>query len=61
MDFDAEPFDPESVEPAPLGPIIGERRAGGLGLRLVRSLMDEVVYEYRDGELRVRVTKHLGS
>jgi anti-sigma regulatory factor (Ser/Thr protein kinase) len=59
VDFNAKPFDPESVEPPPLGPLIGERRAGGLGLRLVRSLMDEVVYEYRDGELMIRGTKHL--
>lgn len=61
VDFDVEPFDPQSVEPALLGNQIRERRAGGLGLHLVRSLADELQYEYRGRDMRVRVTTRVGS
>lgn len=59
VDFDAERFDPASVGPAPLAGPIQERRRGGLGLHLVRSLVDRVTYEYRDREMRVSVVKNL--
>ena len=60
VDFDAEPFDPMSVRPVPPETPMEARRPGGLGLHLVRSLVDRVDYEYRDRELRIVVTKHLG-
>jgi len=59
VDFDAEPFDPTSVEPVTLGGTIQTRKAGGLGLHLVRSLVDDLAYEYRNGTMRVKVTKQL--
>ena len=59
VDFDAEPFDPESVKPAALSAPIQERKPGGLGIHLVRSLVDKVAYEYRGREMRVLVTKTL--
>jgi anti-sigma regulatory factor (Ser/Thr protein kinase) len=59
VDSDVEPFDPLSVEPVALGGRIEARKAGGLGLHLVRSLVDQVEYEYRGREMRVSVTKHL--
>ena len=36
-----------------------ERPIGGLGIHLVRSLMDEVAYERRDGRNHVRLSKHV--
>lgn len=59
VDFDAEPFDPESVEPPALSAPIQERKPGGLGIHLVRSMVDKVAYEYRGREMRVLVTKSL--
>ncbi len=59
LDFDAEPFDAGEVPTPALSAPIGERSPGGLGLHLVRSLVDELTYEYRDRELRVLVTKKL--
>ncbi|MGA9752526.1 MAG: ATP-binding protein [Acidobacteriota bacterium] len=60
VDFDAEPFDPTSVRPVPPETPMEARRPGGLGLHLVRSLVDRVDYEYRNRELRIVVTKQLG-
>ena len=56
---DGPEFDPLSAaEPDPsLG--VEERPIGGLGLALVRRLMDEVEYERRDGRNRLRLRRRL--
>jgi serine/threonine-protein kinase RsbW len=56
---DGPEFDPLSAAgPDPsLG--IEERPIGGLGLALVRRLMDEVEYERRDGRNRLRLRRRL--
>ena len=56
---DGPEFDPLSVpDPDPaLG--IAERPIGGLGLALVRRLMDDVQYERRDGKNRLRLRRRL--
>jgi len=56
-DFDVDPFDPESVEEVDVEAPLAERRPGGLGLHLVKSLADKVVFEYDDRDLRVVVYK----
>src|SRR5580704_9850910 len=38
-------FDPSTVEPVDPDTLIRQRRSGGLGMRLIRSVMDEVHYE----------------
>jgi anti-sigma regulatory factor (Ser/Thr protein kinase) len=40
------PFDPESVPPPDLTCDLEDRRAGGLGLYLMRKLMDEVRFSF---------------
>lgn len=40
-----KPFDPESVAEPNLNATLSERKIGGLGLYLMRKLMDDVVYE----------------
>jgi anti-sigma regulatory factor (Ser/Thr protein kinase) len=56
---DGPRFDPLSaLEPdTSLG--IEERPIGGLGIALVRRLMDEVEYERRDGRNRLRLRRRL--
>lgn len=55
-------FDPEAVEQSKLEDLISARRTGGLGMRLMKSFMDEVHYQMLPGiknELRMvkRLTK----
>jgi anti-sigma regulatory factor (Ser/Thr protein kinase) len=56
---DAPPFDPlEAPEPDTTLPV-EQRPLGGLGIFLVRKLMDEVQYERRDGRNRVACRKRI--
>ncbi len=43
-------FDPQSIPQADLERLVAERRSGGLGLRLMKSLVDEVRYEFEPGQ-----------
>jgi len=45
----ADQFDPTSWRPPQRGTSIEAARIGGLGIELVRMLMDEFCYEYADG------------
>lgn len=51
------PFDPLSVPPADTALGLDERAVGGLGVHIVRAVMDEVRYERRDGMNRVHLRK----
>ena len=43
-------FDPGTVSPSELEELVRQRKSGGLGLRLIRTLMDEVRYEIVPGQ-----------
>ena len=43
-------FDPNSVNQEELEQLINKRKTGGLGMRLMKSLMDEVRYEIEPGK-----------
>ena len=43
-------FDPGAVPQEAVGKLVAERRTGGLGMRLIRTLMDEVHYEIEPGK-----------
>lgn len=58
---DARPFDPLTAPAPDLDSTIEERRVGGLGVHLVKTLMDKVVYAYRDGRNRVTLRKRIAS
>jgi serine/threonine-protein kinase RsbW len=42
-------FDPTLVQPKSLEELVSKRKTGGLGIRLIRSLVDEVRYEISPG------------
>jgi serine/threonine-protein kinase RsbW len=53
-------FDPAAVSQEDVGQLVHERKSGGLGLRVMRTLMDEVSYEIVPGNKnRLRMVKRL--
>jgi len=54
-DYDVERFDVTEAPAAKVDLPIDERRPGGLGLHLVRRIVDSVDYEYSDVERRSRI------
>jgi anti-sigma regulatory factor (Ser/Thr protein kinase) len=61
VDVDVEPFDPETAEIPPVDAGIEERRPGGLGIYLVKKMVDDLDYDYEtEGRrMRISVTKTL--
>ena len=53
-------FDPKKVEQVNLEQLISKRKSGGLGMRLIQSLMDEVQYQIVPGQKNeLRMVKRL--
>ena len=59
----AKPFDPTSVPPPDLDASLEERKIGGLGVYFMKTLVDEVKYEFKDGKnvLTMVVKLHLSD
>ena len=58
---DAAPFDPAEVPPVDPRTPLAERRAGGLGLHLVRSLVEELRYHHEDRTLTITAVMAVGG
>jgi anti-sigma regulatory factor (Ser/Thr protein kinase) len=58
-ELDVDPFDPDAVEAVPVDAPLEQRRPGGLGLHLVKSLADRLTYEYQDRRMKVSIFKSL--
>jgi serine/threonine-protein kinase RsbW len=58
-DFGADRFDPTQAPEVDTSRPIQERRAGGLGIHLVRRMADRLQYAYEDHGNTIRVTKRL--
>lgn len=54
---DGEMFDINSFHEPTLDNLVHEKRKGGLGIRLVKSIMDDVEYLTRDGRFVCRLSK----
>ncbi len=59
VDFDVEPFDIRNVELAPIDVPLEQREAGGLGLHLLRQMVDRIDYDYSDRRSTITLTKDL--
>ncbi len=53
------PFDPLAAEDADTSPDALMEREGGLGILLVKKMMDDVSYAYEDGKNTLTVLKNL--
>ena len=53
------PFDPLENKSPDLTVPIAQRRKGGLGIFIVRRVMDEVSYEYKDGQNILTMIKYI--
>ena len=58
-DFDVDPFDPATAPEVDVDLPLEARRRGGLGLHLVKSLADKLIYEYQDRVMRISVVKRI--
>ena len=56
---DGPEFDPLSAAEPDTSAGVEDRAIGGLGIALVRKLMDEAEYERRDGKNRLRLRRRL--
>jgi serine/threonine-protein kinase RsbW len=56
---DARAYDPLNAPPPDLDSAIEDRRVGGLGVHLVKTLMDDVRYAYRDGRNHITLRKKI--
>lgn len=55
-DYDVEPFDVTKSPEVDISVPIEQRQAGGLGLHLIRRLLDSIEYEYSVEDRRSRIT-----
>ena len=51
------PFDPTAVPEADVSASVEDRAIGGLGIHLVRNIMDDIAYERVDGKNNLIMTK----
>jgi serine/threonine-protein kinase RsbW len=61
VEDDGPQFDPLSLPPPDVTASLAERRVGGLGVFLVRNLMDTVSYARVAGRNQLRMSKRLGG
>jgi anti-sigma regulatory factor (Ser/Thr protein kinase) len=61
VEDDGRPFDPLQAPPPDLTLPLDRRPIGGLGIHLIRNLMDEVSYARQDGRNVLKMAKYLAK
>jgi serine/threonine-protein kinase RsbW len=61
VDRDVDRFDPASLPEFNVDAPISQRQTGGLGLHLVRAIVDKITFEYAERVMRIRVVRKLES
>ncbi|MBV9859198.1 MAG: ATP-binding protein [Alphaproteobacteria bacterium] len=57
IEDDAAPFDPFARKPVDVGAAIDDREPGGLGIHLVKEMMEHAAYQRLDGRNRVTLRR----
>ena len=60
-DHDVDPFDPSGLDDVDTQKSIDDRVPGGLGIHLVKSMVDTITYSYDNRVMKVTVTKSVES
>ena len=60
-DYEANRFDPREAPPVKLEMPLHERKPGGLGIHIVKQVMSEVEYSYKDRVSKVTLTRLIGK
>ena len=58
-DYDVEPFDIKEVKKYNRTQTLKDRQPGGMGIYLVKKLVDKIDYEYKERNSKVTLTKYL--
>ncbi len=58
-DYDVGHFDITKLKEVDSSQPLQERKAGGLGLHIVKQMVDEIDYEYKNRNSRITIIKHL--
>jgi serine/threonine-protein kinase RsbW len=53
------PFDPAAIQTSELKDPLEHCKIGGLGLHLVKKIMDDIIYERRGGKNVITLIKHI--
>ena len=59
ISHNGKPFDPTAAPEADTDAGLAQRKIGGLGIHLVRQIMDRVRYEWRDGKNILNLVKNI--
>ncbi len=58
-DFDVDPFDISKTAEIDTQQSLEERRVGGLGIHLIKQMIDKIEYDYKNRQSKIILTKHL--
>ena len=58
-DFGVSAYDITKADQVDVNKRLEERRPGGLGLHLVKQMMDDIKYEYKNRNSKITLIKHL--
>ncbi len=56
-DFDVDPFDVTERRDVDIESPLTERKVGGLGLHLIKKMVDSIEYDYSDRQSKITFTK----
>ena len=60
-DFDSDPFDPSDLGMVDVHAPIEDRRPGGLGIHIVKTMVEDLEYEMNERTLTISATRRLES